>query len=356
MICGIIKGHHDAGRNCHGFNLLLLILILGIGTSAMAAQGEVSVQGNSILRDGRPWVAKGVTIVGVVAPRGHLGGPYKQAHNLFGARELDAAKQYGADLVRFQVSQAGLDSQSEIYSEEYLNDIKSAVALARGKGFSVILSLQSQPPSGVKETGMPNEKSVRAWRNLAPAFANDLGVIFEIFNEPSPEGPEAAPSHDWDTWRQRMQPIADEIRRSGARNVLLLDGLYWAQVLDGAPRLNDPLSQIAYAEHPYISPRLQTKHDWDLMFGNFSLSHPVMVTEWNATARKNCAANIPEWAAEMVNYLRAHKIGLVGWAFDLPGTLIANTDWSLTNYGGFYCSADARFGAGQLIHDSFVEH
>ena len=330
-----------------------LLLFLGLAVRVLAADGEISVQGNKILRDGKPWIAKGVTIVGVVAPEKRLGGPYVQAHKFFGPTELDAAKQYGADLIRFQVSQAGSDRQSEIYSDEYPNAVKLAVALARSKGFSVIVSLQSQPPSGVKETGMPSDKSVRAWQSLAPLFADDRGVMLEIFNEPSPEGPEATPSHDWDTWRQRMQPIVDEIRRHGGRNVLLLDGLFWAQMLDGAPRLNDPLGQIAYAEHPYISPRLRNRQDWDRMFGNFASNHPVMVTEWNATGRKNCTEAMPQWAADMVAYVRDRQIGLVGWAFDLPGTLIANFDWSLTNYNGFYCGPDTRFGAGELIHGYF---
>jgi hypothetical protein len=337
-----------------GVIVVCLLAFLAVPAPVFAADGEISVQGNKFLRDGKPWIARGVTIVGVVAPEKSLRGPYVQAHKFFGPAELDAAKQYGADLIRFQVSQAGSNKLSGIYSDDYLDAVKSAVALARGKGFSVIVSLQSEKPSGVDETGMPNEKAVQAWQSLAPLFGDDRGVMLEIFNEPSPNGPDTTSSHDWDTWQKTMQPLVDEIRRRGARNVLLLDGLYWSQVLDGAPRLNDPLSQVAYAEHPYMSPRLRNRQDWESMFGRFASNHPVMVTEWNATGRKNCIPSVPQWAADMLAYLHEHQIGLVGWAFDLPGTLSANYDWSMTNYNGFYCGPVERFGAGELIHNYFM--
>src|SRR5579863_538874 len=100
---------------------------------------------------------------------------------------------------------------------------------------------------------MSNEKTQLAWRSLAPLFATDRGVMFELFNEPQPDGPDAVQPHDWNAWKAAMQPIVDDLRGRGAKNVLLVDGLYWAQVLNGAPQLEDPLAQIVYAVHPYYS-------------------------------------------------------------------------------------------------------
>jgi hypothetical protein len=335
--------------------IVIASLLLSSNLPANAAEGEISVQGTKILRDGKPWVAKGVTIVGIVAPQNQLGGPYVEAHRFFGPAELDAAKLFGADVVRFQVSQGGTDPQSRIYSEAYVQEVQSAITLARSRHFSVIVSLQGQQPSGLDERGMPGEKAVRAWGRLAPLFASDRGVMLELYNEPAPNGPDAGMTHDWAAWQRSMQPIVDEIRTYNVPNVLLVDGLYWAQMLQGAPRLSDPLSQIVYAEHPYYSSRLLTRQAWDQMFGNFSESHPVMVTEWNAVSMRDCNTGTPKFAADLLAYLREHQIGLVGWALDLPGTLITNyKEVKWTSYDGFQCGSETRFGAGELIHHQFA--
>jgi hypothetical protein len=320
------------------------------------AQGDISVQGRTILRDGQPWIAKGVTFVGRVAPAAatRAGHELAQARNQFGAQELQSAKQFGADLIRFQVSQGGSDPQSSIYSQEYVSEVEAAVKMARDQGLSVIVSLQAETPSGLDERGMPNKKAQRAWQSLAPLFATDRGVMLELFNEPSPKGPDAVQPHNWDNWKAAMQPIVDELRRAGSKNVILADGLYWAQMLDGAPQLEDPMSEIVYAVHPYYSPRLRGKLDWDNMFGNFSQRHPVMVTEWNALSfRNDCDSGMPNFAADMVSYLKERNIGLVAWAYDYPRALFTNFNGPLTSYVGFQCGPETDFGAGELIARSF---
>jgi sugar phosphate isomerase/epimerase len=334
---------------------LALFLALGALTSAAAsAGGEISVQGTTILRDGAPWVAKGVTLVGLVAPPALSRGNYAQARQQFGEDELKDVKSFGADLIRFQVSQGGSDPQSTIYSADYLKEVQSAVELARRDGFSVIVSLQAEEPSGLNEMGMPNEKAQRAWQSLAPLFAADRGVMLELFNEPSPNGPDAAPSHDWATWRAAMQPLVDKVRGTGAKNVLVVDGLFWSQVLKGAPQIQDPLAQIIYAVHPYYSKYLRNKSDWDDMFGDFSKTHAVMATEWSAVSfRQNCNSETPQFAADMLKFLRERRIGLVVWAFDFPRGIFVSVHGPLTTFNGFQCGPATQFGAGSLIAQYF---
>jgi hypothetical protein len=335
-------------------------LVLSVLISLRAgAAGDVDVRGNSILRDGRPWVARGVVITGLVAPQGVINGYYAEARAHFGDQELDAIKRYGADLIRFQIGQAGTDPRSSIYSAQYVAEVKRAVALARGHGFSVIVSLQAQAPSGIDQKGMPSDSSSRSWKILAPLFASDQGVMFELFNEPAPFGL----PHNWDTWRQTMQHLIDEIRNA-ARNVLIADGLHWAKNVDGAPLLHDPVSRIVYAVHPYPRKDDVDRADWDRTFGHFSATAPVLVTEWNARSGRNCFAGprhyTPAIAADFLSFISEHRIGIVGWAFDLPGTLINDYDWSLTNYDGFQCRGrtplgpNTSAGAGELLHRYFT--
>jgi len=320
------------------------------------AAGIVDVRGIEIFRDGRPWVAKGVVIVGRVAPVSVLQGPRdarRIARDRFGLAELQDIREFGADLVRFQVSQAGSDPASPLYSAEYVREVADAVQLARRNGFSVIVSLQAQIPSGVDERGMPGVKAQRAWRELAPLFAHDRGVMLELFNEPAPVGPDAVWPHDWGAWSRAMQPLIDQIRGIKASNVLLVDGLFWAHQLDGAPKLSDPLAKIVFAVHPYYNRALHTRAAWDSAFGNFSDSHPVMITEWNAVSfLSNCHSDISIYATEMLKYIEAKKLGLVAWAFDYPGAIFDDSG-RLTAFNYAHCGKYTQYGAGSLIRDYF---
>ncbi len=331
------------------------LALIEVGASRAAEGGdEISVDGATLLRNQRPWVAKGVNIIGRLTPASKVGGKFKEAREQFGAAELQDIKRFGADTIRFQVSQGGSNPQSSIYSPDYVREVSEAVQLARQAGFNVIVSLQAEPPSGLNESGMPNEKAQQAWRQLAPLFAKDRGVMLELFNEPSPKGPDAAQTHDWSTWAAAMQPLVKEVRDLGATNVLILDGLLWARSLEGAPELADPLHQLAYAIHPYRVWRLQDKHAWDENFGDLAARRPVLATEWNALSSwKTCKEDTPQYAETMLKYLRSKHIGLVLWAYDFPGAVIQKSGGDPTTFEGFHCGPDTDFGPGGLVSSEF---
>ena len=89
--------------------------------------GGVSVEGNRFYRDGAPWVAEGVTLVARALARGSGAGPtYAAARAAFGPGMLGEVERYGADLVRFQVSQAGARPEIEGLRPGYRDDVLDA--------------------------------------------------------------------------------------------------------------------------------------------------------------------------------------------------------------------------------------
>ena len=104
-------------------------LVLGITSSPASAApaGGVTVQGSHLVRDGAVWLPRGVQIVGLVAPQGSLTGRYVAANEHFSIAELQAAQAAHADLIRFQVSQYGLDPEDPLYSRSYVEQVRSAV-------------------------------------------------------------------------------------------------------------------------------------------------------------------------------------------------------------------------------------
>jgi hypothetical protein len=321
---------------------LALLLVAGVTLQATpaAAQTGISVEGKRLLKDGKEWIPTGFTVVSFVAPTAALSGAYRKARDGFGAPLLAQAHTLGADVLRFQVSQAGLDERSSIHDPAYLAQITQAVREARAQGFAVILSMQWEPPSGLKgQPMMPSDITRRAWTHLAGAFAADPYVMLELFNEP---GMWESTSGAWREWQSGMQSLVDLVRAGGANNVLLLDGLRGAHVLKGAPAITDPQQRLAYAIHPYVDDRDHGPDDWTRDFGDFARDHPVLTTEWNASSTLQCRAGLPAISRQFIAYLRERRIGLVLWALDMRGTLFDGQDQPM-GFNGFECG---KWGTG----------
>ena len=143
---------------------------------------------------------------------------YAAARAAFGPGMLGEVRRFGADLVRFQISQFGLDPKSKGYDPDYRDEVLAAVAETRDAGFNVIVSMQWQGVSGRRGEGLPTGATRRAWASIVPEFGDDRGVLLEIFNEPeiNPRTPA-----EWGSWRKSMQGLVDALRRAGSENVLL---------------------------------------------------------------------------------------------------------------------------------------
>jgi endoglucanase len=130
----------------------LVCLMIGVAAScsgfqyyADAAQ-DITIQGKTFCKDSAPWLPKGIKVEGFNEPAG-LRAKSKvaaEARNNWNAKERDAVKQvFGADTIRFAVSQPGLDPQSPIYDPAYLDELLAAFKEARAAGFVVIPSMDA---------------------------------------------------------------------------------------------------------------------------------------------------------------------------------------------------------------------
>lgn len=326
----------------------------------------LSVQGARLMQDGAPWVARGLQIVGLVAPDADLAGKYVAAHAHFGAAELAQAVADHANVVRFQVSEFGLDPSSALYDPGYAAEVAQGVELARAAGLDVIVSLQSQGPAGIApRCPLPDAGAAADWNELAAMFAADHGVMFELYNEPAVPATRAG----WALWRDGgtvatgygtciavgMQALIDEIRGAGASNVIIVPGLAGEVTLAGMGGLADPADpadpQLAYGVHyPNLT---QQSTAWDRQFGNAAARVPVIVTEWQANSTTNCVADAPHAAPRLLAYLALKQIGIVGFALDLPGTIVADYSYAPTTYAGFACGTPGG-GPGQLLFDTYA--
>ena len=124
-------------------------------------------------------------------------------------------REHGAESVRIQVAQNGIDRSGSYYSREFEVKVIGAVHAARQAGLTVIISIQNEEQTGEqqKEAELPTTATERVWCALAPVFAHDRGVLFELFNEPRirPMPPRGPSPDQWQTWAAAMNRMISVI-------------------------------------------------------------------------------------------------------------------------------------------------
>ena len=328
--------------------------ILLCASANATAEAGVSVQRGQLVRDERPWVPHGVVQIAFVAPPAAQKGVFEEAYRNYSPAAYAEMRERGIDSVRMQVSQPGLDPESPLFTAEFKARVVEAVHAARRAGLVVMLSVQDEPQSGeTSVASLPNDGTRRVWRSLAPVFADDTGVMYELLNEPNlPPNPQ-----NWRSWAEAMNATLAVVRRAGARNVAVADGLLYAERLGGAPELSDPLGQVIYASHPYAhNAEGQAPSSWDEKFGNFAQRHPVIVTEWATVPQYYCDADTPAYAQRFLGYLDQRAIGLMAYAWDFSGPKFGSAFHGFppqpTSFDAVRCG-DAGFGPGRLIEQLY---
>lgn len=299
-------------------------------------QDGIRIVGSRLVKAGQTWVAKGLYQIAFEIPPAEL--PYQKkfwatAQNNYSPTEYTDMIGAGADTVRMQVAQPGVDPQNSLYDKAFVDKFIAAVKSARAAGLTVIISVQDEPQTGdpVKSTALPTDATQRVWQTIAPVFGADLGVVYEMFNEPhvGPQGIYPFPAPDWAPWAVAMNTTIQTIRSAGATNVVVADGLEYAHVLTGAPQLTDPLSQTAYAAHVFPTRTSQNSEAWNVEFGNFAAQNPVIITEW--VIGYYCDNNTPSSVVSFLQYLHSEKIGLVATAWDWATPVFGSVRYDFPN-------------------------
>jgi len=314
--------------------------------------GDVEVQGKVLLRDGHVWVPHGFYQIAFEVAPGNLERAdhpfWAIAYNHYTPQEYDDMQSAGADSVRLQISQIGADPQSPLFSREFLDKALSAIDAARARGLTVIVCVQDESHiPGDKSIDLPDAGTRRVWKEIAPRFASDRGVLFELLNEPRP----TPNPQNWKRWEAAMNQAIQAVRETGAKNVIVADGLGVGQVLDGAPLLKD--AQVAYSSHPYALQQYgQTRDAWDAKFGKFSRRAPVIITEW-LSGGYFCDADTANSTVQFLQYLYQHGIGLEAGTWDWAPGGFGSARWGfprneISTFQGRECHQPG-YGMGRTV-------
>jgi hypothetical protein len=241
----------------------------------------------------------------------------------------------------------------------YQKALTDYVGLLNANGLYAVLDLQMSGPGASLATAgqeMPDADHTPAfWNSVATALKSSTGVIYNVFNEPhrSASNPTQA---DWDCWRDGcamttmqtssgpvayswqtagMQTLVDSIRRTGATQPILLDGMAWAADLSRwiAEKPNDPANNLVAGYHIYNFSCADATCAQAHVYPNAD-TVPVLIGE---IGQNDCSHAFID---QLMPWADSHRLGYLGWAWDAwpggcgPGpTLISDYTGTPTPYG-----------------------
>jgi hypothetical protein len=267
----------------------------------------------------------------------------------------------------------------------YRSEIRAFVARLHRHGLYAILDLHVTGPGSKvanEQYPLPDlDHSPAFWKSVATTFRHDRSTVFEIFNEPMLADANGTDTLSWPCLKNGcrlvnrcadcndrtvhghfrtagFQLLVDTIRRTGARNPILVPGRWYSNDLSQWLRYepHDPLHQLGATFHGYQLPPCHDISCWSTTLARVAARVPIATTEFGAD-------NGSEPCADDISYDDA----LMRWADDAGVGYLAWVWWDLTGQYdqprpqcslGMLDSSESvgtpRPGHGQAVHDHFA--
>jgi hypothetical protein len=252
----------------------------------------------------------------------------------------------GANTVRLPLNEQcwlGLGVKQAYGGVNYQNAVRDYVRLLRNRGFVVVLDLHRSAPGqarSLNQEQMPDrDHSPEFWRQVASAYKDDTSVVFDVFNEPYPFN-EADSPRAWQCWRDGgcelpsqnggptyiaagMNELVATIRATGARNVIAVGGIYWAEVLDRwlEYQPSDPLHNLVASVHSYADNSLcKDARCYDTVLAKVAAAVPLYAGEVGSdTVDQDCtleSVGHTGFSETILDWLDAHGASYTPWAWN----------------------------------------
>ncbi len=323
---------------------ILLFIILGSIGEVYAATPWLHVEGNRIKDpDGNVVVLRGVDTIDIGAIEVYYGGLINLIDRLTDKSDAQGNSPgwyprvirlaiYPADEKAF-TSPFTFRPGSDYYYNILLRPVVDYCAL---KDLYVIIDLHY-----IDNTYDQVATTSEFWEYMAQRFANDSHVIFELFNEPlNRKGSDII---RWLSVRKDMQTWVDIVRRYATKNLILVAGANFSQIIGPAATypVSDPVggNNIAYVSHIYPGHwgrgSFYKKH-----ITTCAAVHPVFMSEWGFSgdsSNKLLRGTITDYGRTLIDFIEEHKMSSTAW--------IASYDWEPPM---FFMDWSLRVGEGQM--------
>ena len=270
-----------------------------------------------------------------------------------------AIDEWGANCIRLPVKDDfwfGTTAYQGDGGKDYRELVDRVITLAANRGAYVVLDLH--------RFRAPKAEHATFWKDAAAHFRNHPAVLFELFNEPhgidwktlveggwvgdAEKHDESAFLSDAEKKANRgfesigMKGLLAAVRSTGARNPVVVSGLFWTNDLTGWDQgwaMDDPDGDgILYSWHTY---------NWHPGWARVlpvAAKHPVFVGECGGDAKKMdfIPANDQEdpntFCPDLLGFLQEHRLHWTGWCMHTASTprLLLDWDYTPTPFWGAY--------------------
>ena len=250
----------------------------------------------------------------------------------------------------------------------YRDHIDQCVMIAANRGAYLILDLH--------RFRAPKPEHVEFWKDAAAHFKNHPAVLFDLFNEP----------HDisWKVWRDGghvgnpkkpdesafltpeekkanegfesvgMQALADAVRSTGAKNIVIAGGLSWAGDLSGVAEgytISDKTGNgVMYSWHQY-----NWHKGWARTVLPAAAKYPIFVGEVGADTHKMDFIPLADqedpytWVPDMLGFIQKYRLNWTAWCFHPHATPLLISDWKYTPTPYWGVFAKEAFAGKQFV-------
>ncbi|MBN1763636.1 MAG: carbohydrate binding domain-containing protein [Sedimentisphaerales bacterium] len=180
------------------------------------------------------------------------------------------------------------------------------------------------------------EATSEFWEYMAPRFADDSHVIFELFNEPiNRDGTE---TENWLSVRDDMQTWIDIVREYAPNTLILVAGPSWSQAIGPAATypVSDPVGGNNIAMIAHIYPTHWVNNSWYVnQINTCAEVYPILMTEWGFSDSAEpdsvfYGGTITSYGEPLMEYMEDLQIGNTAWVASYEwGPPMFNTNWTL---------------------------
>lgn len=291
----------------------------GVGGAAPAAATALAptpwlhVEGNQIKDPtGKVVILRGVATADLGAVQAWEGGVNKMIDRLTNAEDTQGCSPgWHTRVIRFTITPKDGDTttptQYQAGGDYYDKMLRPAVDYAHSKGLYVIIDWHY-----IDDTTKHRETTSQFWTEMAPRFANDSHVLFELFNEP-------INGSSWPSVRADMQIWANIVRAAAPKNLILVGTPNWCQVVGPTATMPIEGTNIVYVAHMY--PQHWAQPGLRNQIVQAAAVHPVFVTEWGFQEGSNAILNgtASSYGYPFKQFIEENKLSWIGW--------VASSSW-----------------------------
>jgi endoglucanase len=242
---------------------VIRIFQFGFSIGILAFANLDFAHSDSLISTNRSIQLTGVNIAGADFGSDHFPGVHGQHYIYPSPSTLDYFAAKGMNIIRLPVRWERLQHQIEAaLNEAEMQRVDAVVNYATARKLKVIIDIHNYAKyrnAAVGTRGLPPSALGDLWRQIAARYKDNDFVVFGLMNEPT-----GLPT---ETWLEAANIAIADIRRTGAKNLILVPGNGWSSARDwmsskyGTPNsqimmnIVDPGDNFEFEVHQYF--------DWD---------------------------------------------------------------------------------------------